>query len=291
MSAAPAVLDEGLCRMPSGAEGKRRHPHVITITSGKGGVGKTNITANLAYQLRRLGRRVLVLDGDLGLANLDILFGLTPQYNIAHVLAGEKRLSEIVMQGPAGIEFLPGGSRDAERFEITEPQMLLLMEQIEELGADADYLLIDTGAGVSPNVAYFALAAQTTMVVATPEPTSLSDAYGLIKVLATAYRQTHFALLVNEAASEREALDVYRQLTTASDKFLNVSMDYLGFLPRDPRVREAVQSRKTFMELFPNSVVAQALERVAAAVTALENDPMRSDLGLLWRSMIDSPAA
>lgn len=276
---------------PGRARAKRRNPHVITITSGKGGVGKTNITANLAYLLRQLRRRVMILDADLGLANIDIVLGLAPQYNISHVLSGEKRLSDIVVTGPAGIEILPASSGVVESTNITEAQKLMLLEQLEELETNFDYLLIDTEAGISNNVVYFSLAAQTTVVIVTPEPTSLADAYALIKVLSSTYRQSEFRILLNEVSGEYEALQVFKQLTTVTDRFLDVSIDYLGFVPRDPRVGESVRAQKPFTELYPGGAAAKALKEVAREIISMENNPLKSDLGLLWRNMLMSPAA
>lgn len=273
------------------AEGARRTPHVIAVTSGKGGVGKTNITANLAWQLRQFRRRVMILDADLGLANVDIVLGLAPQHNISHVLSGEKRLSEILVKGPAGIQILPASSGVLGATEITEQQKIMLLQQMEELESSFDFLLIDTGAGIGGNVIYFALAAQTIVVVVTSEPTSLADSYALIKVLSTTYRQTAFKVLVNEVANENEALDVFRRLTTVTDRFLNVSIDFVGFIPRDGKVREAVRAQRPFAEMFPGGSASQAIKRVARQVLALENDPMKSDLGLLWRNLFLTRAA
>jgi flagellar biosynthesis protein FlhG len=290
MSGTPTQLHEADV-IEHGRSSKRRTPHVIAITSGKGGVGKTNFTANLAWQLRQLRRRVMILDADLGLANIDIVLGLAPQYNISHVLAGEKRLSEILVKGPAGIQILPASSGVLGTSDITEQQKIMLLQQMEELESSFDFLLIDTGAGIGGNVVYFALAAQTIVVVLTPEPTSLADAYALIKVLSTNYRQNSFKVLVNEAASEHEGLDVFRRLTTVTDRFLNVSVDFVGYLPRDVKVREAVRAQRPFAEMFPTSAASQALKRVTRQVLTLENDPMKSDLGLLWRNLFLTPAA
>lgn len=279
-------------RVPGkGSASRPRVPHVMTITSGKGGVGKTNFAANLGWQLRQLRRRVMILDADLSLANLDIILGLAPEHNISHVLTGEKSLAEIMVKGPAGIRVLPASSGVLEASEISEEQKIMLLQQLEEIETDFDFLLIDTGAGLSRNVIYFALAAQTIVVVLTSEPTSLTDAYALIKVLSTGYRQKAFTVLVNEVRNEREALDVFRSLTTVTDRFLNVSIDYLGFVPLDPTVREAVRAQRPFMEMFPHSPATLAMKRVATQVLAIENDPMKSDLGLLWRNVLMSPAA
>lgn len=270
---------------------KRRAPHVITLTSGKGGVGKTNITANLACQLSKLRRRVMILDADLGLANIDIIFGISPQFNIGHVLAGEKTLSEILIEGPSGIRILPASSGIVDATEISEAQKILLLQQMEDLEPDFDYLLIDTSGGINGNVIYFALAGQTTLVIVTHEPTSLADAYALIKVLSISYHQTNFTIVVNEVSGEPEALEVYRRLSSATDRFLNVALDYAGFIPHDPRVRQAVRAQKPFMELYPSCNAAKGIKEIARNLIAMENEPLKSDLGLLWRNVLMSPAA
>jgi flagellar biosynthesis protein FlhG len=176
---------------PPERPGKRplpKCPRVISITSGKGGVGKTNVVANLAFAFTRMGRKVLVLDADLGLANIDILLGLTPQYTIEHFLRGEKSLSEIMTKGPGGMSILPASSGVYELVNLNEAEKLFLLNEVDLIADQIDLLLIDTGAGISSNVLYFNTAAQESIVIATPEPTSITDAYALIKVLATRFK-------------------------------------------------------------------------------------------------------
>ena len=181
------------------------YTHVITVTSGKGGVGKTNVVANLAVALSRAGKEVLVLDADLGLGNIDVLLGLVPRYTLEHVLAGSHHLSDIVIPGPAGIQVLPASSGLPQLTSLSDAQQLLLQSELEEVAKTVDVLLIDTGAGISPNVTYFASAAQETVVVISPEPTSLTDAYALIKVLCRQHRERRFKVLVNMVKSQRDA--------------------------------------------------------------------------------------
>lgn len=264
----------------------RPTPHVITITSGKGGVGKTNLSANLGWQLRQLRKRVLLLDADLGLANVDIILGLNPEFNISHVLNGECTLNDILTKGPNGLKVLPASSGVSSMTELTDSQQIMLMGQMEALQEDFEYLLIDTGAGIAHNVIYFNLAAQTIIVIVTPEPTSLTDAYALIKVLSRDYHQHKFMVLANDVTGEDEGLSVFNKLTRVTDKFLNVSLDYLGCVPHDPLLREAVRMQKPFSEVFPDGVAATGLRKIAKKVAALENDPLRGDLGLLWRNLV-----
>jgi flagellar biosynthesis protein FlhG len=229
-------------------------PQVISISSGKGGVGKTNIVANLALALTRLGKRVLILDADLGLANIDILLGLTPRYTIEHLLTGQKRLQDILVPGPEGMVILPAGSGIPELADLNEGQKLFLLNEMDQLSQRIDVLLIDTGAGISANVLYFNLAAQESIIIITPEPTSLTDAYALIKVLATRHQKKHFMVLANAVANEAEAKEVFRKISLVADRFLgSVSLDYLGFIPLDEHVLKAVRKQKAVLELFPQS--------------------------------------
>jgi len=263
-----------------------RMPHAITVTSGKGGVGKTNFTANLGWQLRQLRRRVLILDADLGLANIDIVLGLTPEFNISHVLSGEKTLDEIVTRGPAGLRVLPASSGVSSVTELDETQKISLLEQMELLVQDFDFMLIDTGAGIAGNVIYFNLAAQTMIVLVTPEPTSLTDAYALIKVLSRDYHQHYFKIVTNDVTGEAEGLEVFDKLTRVTDRFLSVSLDYLGHVPHDGCLREAVRMQRPFCEAFPDGAAAQGLRKIARKVADIESNPLNCDLGLLWRNVL-----
>ncbi|MDP2106243.1 MAG: MinD/ParA family protein, partial [Desulfobulbaceae bacterium] len=227
-------------------------PRVICITSGKGGVGKSNLTTNLAYSLAKRGKKVLVLDADLNLANVDILLGLTPKYNLHHMFSGEKTLKEVMITGPAGILILPGSSGIMELANLTEAQKLYFLSEMEELNQKLDIMLIDTAAGINANVVYFNLAAQERIVLLTPEPTSLTDAYALIKVLSTRHDVKRFSIVVNQAASEREALAVFRQLSLVCDQFLGtLSLDFLGHIPYDKKLITAVRNQRLVSELFP----------------------------------------
>ena len=239
---------------------------VLAVTSGKGGVGKTNVVANLAVALARLGKRVLVLDADLGLGNLDVLLGLIPRYTLEHVLAGEKRLSDIAITGPGGIRILPASSGVQDLTHLTPPQQILLQQELEHLSSSIDLLLIDTGAGISSNVLFFASAAHEILVVASPEPTSITDAYALMKVLSHRYNETHFRLLVNMARNQREGLDVYRKMGLVADRFLNISIDYVGFIPDDDYVPLSVCRQRPVIELYPQAPANLEFQRVADIV-------------------------
>lgn len=252
-----------------GASGAKRNPtavlhRVISITSGKGGVGKTNIVGALAVALSELGHKVLILDADLGLANIDIIFGVNPKHNIGHVLSGEKSLKDIIVNGPKGIRIIPAGSGFVNLTHLTDGQKLSLIGEFEALEDDFDFFLIDTGAGISTNVTYFNLAADECIIVVTPEPTSVTDAYAMIKVMATDYGEKRFKLLMNMVKDEKEAKTVYMSLCNAADSFLNgIVLEYLGFIPIDEKVRAAVLQRKPFLNLFPQSGASRHIREVA----------------------------
>jgi len=260
---------------------------VVAVSSGKGGVGKTNVVANWAVALGRSGKRVLVLDADLGLGNLDVLLGLVPRHTIEHALSGVCTLKEICLEGPAGIQVLPASSGVPHLTSLTESQQLVIQEQLEELAAGMDVLLIDTGAGISPNVTFFASSAHEIVIVVTPEPTSLTDAYALIKVLTRRYRERRFKVLVNQARGPREAAEVFRRLDTAVDRFLQVAVEPIGYVPHDDYVTLAVMRQKAVADLFPDSPAAQAFARLAGQVMQWPlPDLPKSSVQLLWRRMI-----
>jgi len=243
-----------------------RNVKTIAVASGKGGVGKTNVVANLAIAMKRLGRDVMILDADLGLSNIDVLLHLAPRHNIQHVLSGEKTLRDIVVNGPHGIRILPASSGVQELTRLDEFQRLRILEEFSVFDNDADILLIDTAAGISENVAFFCIAAQEIVVVTSPEPTAITDAYALIKVLFTRYQEKGFNVLVNSARSSAEAMEVFRRLSLAAEKFLNVSLNYLGFIPFDESVPKAVMGQKAFIDIYPDSPASRRIMEIASKV-------------------------
>jgi flagellar biosynthesis protein FlhG len=253
---------------PGGPPRSGRNPLVLAISSGKGGVGKTNVVANLGLALARRGKRILVLDADLGLANIDILLGLTPRFTLEHFLAGHKKLQDILLPGPEGLLILPAGSGVPELVDLDETQKICLLNEMDQLSQHIDWLLIDTGAGISTNVLYFNLAAQESIILVTPEPTSITDAYALIKILATRHQKKNFLILINAAAEEGEAKEVFRKISLVADRFLSsVSLDYLGFIPFDKHIPLAVKKQQALLELFPHSPAGKSFTDLSRLLT------------------------
>ncbi len=249
-------------------------PRVIAVTSGKGGVGKTNIVGNLAVAMAKKGKRVVILDADVGLANVDILFNLHPEYNIRHVINAEKSLKQVMTRSSHGINIIPGGSGFSDLTQLTEGEKLTLLSEFETLADEADIILVDTGAGISANVLYFNCAADDCVVVATTEPTSITDAYAMMKVMSQEHKIRRFKLIVNMVESPQDAKRVFASLGNALDKFLkNVVLEYLGYIPLDKQVKQSVQKRALFMERASDCEAARALEKIASI---LGNSPVKN---------------
>lgn len=247
------------------------HPsaRIISITSGKGGVGKTNIVANLGYQLSRAGQRVLILDADLGLGNLDILLGLAPRFNLSHVLSGEKSIRDIIVEGPGKLSILPAASGIQELTQLSREQKMRLLSALDQLLDSIDILLIDSAAGISPNVMDFSVAAQEIMVVVTPEPTSITDAYALMKVLSTRYSEKTCRLIVNQVSSEQEGREIFRQLNLVAQKFLAINMDYFGCILLDENLIRCVKQQRIISQAHPESPAAYGFRNLARRTRAL----------------------
>ena len=262
---------------------------VISVTSGKGGVGKSNVVSNLAIALSAQGKKVLLIDADLGLGNLDVLLGLSPVYNLNHVLNGDKGIIDILIDGPAGIKIIPAGTGVQELTSLGQHEKLKLLDELDMLEEQFDILIIDTEAGISENVTYFTVAAQEIFVVVTPEPTSITDAYALIKLLATRYSEHHFKVLVNMAKDSEDALEVFRKLANVAGRFLDISLDYLGCVVKDEKVVDAVKRQKAVTELFPDSEAAQCFNTIAKRV--IENkrqSRVKGNIQFFFRRMLDA---
>ena len=251
-------------RVKNGSFPSKNSPMVFTVTSGKGGVGKTNIVGNLAITYQRMSKRVLIFDADLGLANIDIIFGINPKYTIEDVIKGEKELSQIIAKGPEGVAIIPASSGVQELSHLTEGHKINLLNEFDLLNNMYDILLIDTGAGISSNVIYFNLAAEERIVVVTPEPTSITDAYALIKVMFMQHRTNKFIILMNMVRNEKEAMSVYKHLSRVVEKFMgSISLDYAGYIPYDKHLNESVNRREPVTCCYPRSSSSQSFKQLA----------------------------
>jgi len=265
-----------------GAEAPLFAARVVAITSGKGGVGKTNVTAGLALSLARQGQRVVVMDANFGLANLDILLGLSPKYTLEHVLRGEKVLEEILLEGPSGMQILPASSGIQELTRLDTMSELRLVQGLQRVAETVDWLLIDTAAGIHESVLKLLLAAQEVILVATPEPTSLVDAYAMVKVLHLREPSKPLWLLVNNGQSAEEARETVDQLQEATERFLGKQVPVLGMVPNDPHILQAVRQQRGVVELFPDSPASRAFGAIAQQLlgqVSLQPD----DFAAFWR--------
>lgn len=257
---------------------EKKTVRTIAVASGKGGVGKTNITANLAIGLSRLNKKVLVFDADLGLSNIDVILNLATRYNIKDLFNGGMKLKDLIVDGPGGIKILPASSGIQELTALDEFQRLRLLEEFDTYDDSVDYLLIDTSSGISSNVAFFCMAAQDIIIVTSSEPTAMTDAYALIKVLFTKYQEKYFKVLVNSVKDETEATAVYRRLSKAAEKFLSISLDYMGYVPHDNFVRLAVRQQKALVELYPESEAAKSIINLTKKLSNHNNDQIKGSL-------------
>lgn len=227
-------------------------PHVIAITSGKGGVGKSSISVNLGIALSRMGRKVCLFDADTGLANINILLGLTPKFSLEHVLFGNKSINEVMLEGPHGLKIIPGANGIAECVKLQPRQQMQLTRQLADVEGEYDYLLVDTAAGIGDETMDFVLAAQQTIIVVTPEPTSLTDAFSMVKMLRNRGKRSHFHVVVNMCSSTKQAREVFHRFSDAVDKYIGVKLNYLGFILQDESLRAAV-TMQTPVTLFPET--------------------------------------
>lgn len=262
----------------------RRISRVITVTSGKGGVGKSSISVNLAIALSRLGKRVVILDADFGLANVEVMLGIRPQYNLADLMFRGKNLKDIITDGPENIGFISGGSGIQELTSLTKDQIVYLIQKLVELDERADIIIIDTGAGIADSVLEFVAASSEVLLVATPEPTSITDAYALLKTLN---RKTDFSLedtvikmVANRIDTYEEGKELYDKLSIVVGKFLNIKMEYLGSIPQDSNVSKAVMRQKPAITLYPNTHFSKTIISFADILCKSEPDNLQGKKGI-----------
>ncbi len=262
---------------------------IIAVTSGKGGVGKTNLAVSLALGAAEAGRDVILLDGDLGLANVDVLLDIQAPFNLSHIIAGEISVEESLVEVPGGVRLLPGAAGLASIADLSAPEHQLFLKSLERLEEQTEIIIIDTGAGISRRVIDFCIASGEVLIVTTPEPTAIADAYAMIKVLAQAQPTLKLWLVVNIAGSRSEADQIAERITVLSERFLGVEVRRAGYVLADPRVPFAVRRRVPFSQAYPSTQAAQCVREVALRL-GLEDRAHAGGSGFfrrmsaLWRS-------
>lgn len=240
---------------------------VIAVSGGKGGVGKTNVSLNTSVALAQMGKRVLVLDADLGLANVDVMLGLRVQRNLSHVLSGECELDDIIIEGPAGVKIIPATSGTQSMVDLSPAEHAGLIRAFSDMQTQFDFLVIDTAAGISDMVLSFARAAQDVMLVVCDEPTSITDCYALMKLLSRDHEVFKFKVVANMVRSAKEGQHLFSKLTKVSDRFLDVALELVGVIPFDENIRKSVRKQKVIVEAFPDSPAAKAFKMLAKNIT------------------------
>ena len=248
----------------------KHNAKVITVTSGKGGVGKSSMSVNLAIQLARRGKRVVIFDADFGLANVEIMLGLHPQYNLADMMFRGKKLKDIIMYGPENVGFISGGSGIQELANMTRTQVLDLIQKLVELDQFADVIIVDTGAGISDTVLEFVAASEDVLLVATPEPTSITDAYALLKTLnkrvSANPEKTVVKMIANQVHGNRDAKELFDKLGMVVSKFLDIKVEYIGAVPYDHNMQKAIMKQTPISILDPHSNTAKAVKNIAGLI-------------------------
>ena len=247
----------------AGLPSNKHFVRVVAVTGGKGGVGKTNISINLSIALAQREQRVLLLDADLGLANIDVLLGLKPERNLEDVYAGNCELADVIVEGPQGIRIIPASSGTQSMAQLSHQQHAGLIHAFSEMSEDIDVLVVDTAAGISDSVVNFIRAAQEVLVVVCDEPSSITDAYALMKLLNRDYGVNAFRIIANQTRTEKEGMALYQRLLTTTDRFLDVMLRYEGEVPYDDSVRKAVRKQKAVMDVYPKSEASKAFNLLA----------------------------
>jgi flagellar biosynthesis protein FlhG len=236
---------------------------VLAITSGKGGVGKTNISANLAVLAAKMGKRVLVIDADLGLANVEIVFGLKPRYHMGDLINSSISIEDVMIEAPHGVKILPAGSGVQSLTQLSPEDKLRFIAALEPVQDKFDLVLVDSGAGIGDNVLFFVGAAQEAILVVSPEPTSLVDAYATVKVLSQKAGVRHFGVIINPVIEELPAREIFNKLTQVTSRFLSASVRHLGYIPRDENLHRAIMAQRPLVDAFPHSPASRALNVLA----------------------------
>lgn len=267
------------------AIGKRTR--TVSITSGKGGVGKTTMVANMAYALAQRGKRVLIFDGDLGMANIDIMFGSKSEHSILDVLKGDKEIEEVVVKLAPQISLIPGGSGLVELNRLNAFERRSLVDAVSSLDYQYDYLLIDTAPGITDNVLYLNSAAQISSVVITPDPSSLADSYALIKVLNKEYKESKFAIVCNQVRDEAEGISLFNRFSEVVNRFLYIGLDYWGSVSQDQLFRRSTQNQRLILKHEPNSEASKQLLKISNKLEAsVRSQDDKAGLQFFWEQVV-----
>jgi flagellar biosynthesis protein FlhG len=243
-----------------------RPVRAIAVTGGKGGVGKTNVSVNLGVAAAEMGRKVMLLDADLGLANIDVVLGLHPKHDLSHVMRGERSLEEILIEGPSGLKVIPGASGLQALAELSPAEHTGLIRAFSEFAADTELLIVDTAAGISDTVLSFSRASHEVVVVVCDEPASITDAYAIIKLLNRDYGHQRFRVLANMVRSAQEGRELYNKMCRVTDRYLDVTLGFMGAIPFDENLRKAVKAQRPVVQAFPRSRVAQVIRNLAKKI-------------------------
>ncbi len=259
---------------------------IITVTSGKGGVGKTSVSINLAIQFRLQGKSVIIFDADFGLANIEVMFGAIPKYNLSDLIYRGKDLNDIIMKGPMDIGFISGGSGISGFGDLTKDQLTYLVYKIKELESMADIIIIDTGAGISSAVMDFVVASNEVILVTTPEPTSITDSYSLLKALNKRddfdRSQNHIKIVANRVRSYEEGVNLYNKLNVVVSKFLNFNIEFLGIIENDDNMSKAVIQQKPISMAYPNSKGAKSFKKISDTLLEMTTTDEDEQKGLAF---------
>lgn len=265
---------------------KTSKPRIITVTSGKGGVGKSNFVVNTAISLQKMGKKVLIFDADMGMGNDDVLMGFLPKYSVFDVILGNKNIDEVIIEGPHGVKLLPGGTGVTRIEEIEEKQREDFIEKLSSLN-DLDYIIMDTGAGINKTVLGFAACCEELIVITTPEPTSLTDAYSLVKAVNHFKIKDSAKVVVNRIIDSKEGEVTFNKFNGAVKKFLNVELQYLGSISDDKKLVQAVRKQQPFVIGYPNSFAAKDINNIADKIIGLELNKKGSSVQDLFRKIFN----
>ena len=288
-SSAPPVLSEAARRAGGHAAKPAR---TVAVTSGKGGVGKSNLSVNVALELAARGRRVSLLDADLALANADVLLGLNPSYHLGHVLSGQRQLKEVVVEAEGGVRLIPGGSGVEELANLSQSEHRRLVSELRAMEDDSDFMIVDTAAGIGGNVTGVLRAATEVIIVTTPDPTAVVDAYATIKVLHRHAPAKPVWLVINDVVGIGDAEQIFAQIRSAAARFLNHKIEHLGTIPRDPELAEAVREQVPVVRYAPDTPASRAIRLIAKHLdqTSAAPETAAHAPASFWRALAETGA-